>query len=240
MIVIDKLKHIGHIEAGVAITSCGSSKSGGLNAIWIRSHNIGLLGILTMTKPLELKNILASVSTIDSVIRSIRGQRVILAVDLARIYGVQTKALNQAVKRNAGKFPPDFMFQLTAEEAGRIQVSRSQIVTLKRGTNIKYLPYAFTEHGVVMAANVLNSEQAVTMSVYVVRAFVKLREILADSKELASKLEDLERKLTGRQDVHEKAILQLFSQIRKLLTSPPTQPEQKRKQIGFRPKALRK
>ncbi len=240
MIVIDKLKHIGHIEAGVAITSCGSSKSGGLNAIWIRSHNIGLLGILTMTKPLELKNILASVSTIDSVIRSIRGQRVILAVDLARIYGVQTKALNQAVKRNAGKFPPDFMFQLTAEEAGRIQVSRSQIVTLKRGTNIKYLPYAFTEHGVVMAANVLNSEQAVTMSVYVVRAFVKLREILADSKELASKLEDLERKLTGRQDVHEKAILQLFSQIRNLLTSPPTQPEQKRKQIGFRPKALRK
>jgi len=116
-----------------------------------------------MTKPLELKNILASVSTIDSVIHSIRGQRVILAVDLARIYGVQTKALNQAVKRNAGKFPPDFMFQLTAEEAGRIQVSRSQIVTLKRGTNIKYLPYAFTEHGVVMAANVLNSEQAVTM-----------------------------------------------------------------------------
>ena len=112
-------------------------------------------------------------------------------------------------------------------------------MTLKRGANIKYLPYAFTEHGVVMAANVLNSEQAVTMSVYVVRAFVKLREILAGSKELASKLEDLERKLTARQDVHEKAILQLFSQIRNLLTSPPTHPEQKRKQIGFRPKALK-
>jgi hypothetical protein len=124
--------------------------------------------------------------------------------------------------------------QLTAEEAGRIQVSRSQIVTLKRGANIKYLPYAFTEHGVVI--NVLNSEQAVTMSVYVVRAFVKLREILAGSKELASKPEDLERKLTARQDVHEKAILQLFSQIRNLLTSPPTQPEQKGKQIGFRAK----
>lgn len=166
-------------------------------------------------------------------IRSIRGQRVILAADLARIYGVQTKALNQAVKRNAGKFPPDFMFQLTADEAKRIQDSRSQIVTLNRGANIKYLPYAFTEHGVVMAANVLNSEQAVTMSVYVVRAFVKLREILSGSKELASKLEDMERKLTARQDVHEKAILQLFSQIRSLLTSPPPQPVKKRKQIGF-------
>ena len=97
------------------------------------------------------------------------------------------------------------MFQLTRQEA-KAQLSRSQSVILKRGQNIKYLPYAFTEHGAVMAANVLNSERAVAMSVYVVRAFVKLREVLADSKELATKLEELERQLTGRLDLHEKAI----------------------------------
>ena len=99
------------------------------------------------------------------------------------------------------------MFQLTRQEA-KAQLSRSQSVILKCGQNIKYLPYAFTEHGAVMAANVLNSERAVAMSVYVVRAFVKLREVLADSKELATKLEELERQLTGRLDLHEKAIFE--------------------------------
>src|SRR5205807_6496559 len=98
------------------------------------------------------------------------------------------------------------MFQLTRQEA-KAQLSRSQSVILKRGQNIKYLPYAFTEHGAVMAANVLNSERAVAMSVFVVRAFVKLREVLSGTDELAKKLDDLERKLTARQDVHEKAIL---------------------------------
>src|SRR5207253_9138326 len=98
-----------------------------------------------------------------------------------------------------------FMFQLTRQEAQAAR-SRSQSVTLKRGQNIKYLPFAFTEHGAVMAANVLNSELAVAMSVYVVRAFVKLREVLAGNSELAKKLDALERKLTTRQDVHEKAI----------------------------------
>ena len=99
------------------------------------------------------------------------------------------------------------MFQLTRQEA-KAQLSRSQSVILKRGQNIKYLPYAFTEHGAVMAANVLNSERAVAMSVYLVRVFVKLREVLADSKELATKLEELERQLTGRLDLHEKAIFE--------------------------------
>src|SRR2546425_3969860 len=103
------------------------------------------------------------------------------------------------------------MLRLTQKEAKALQVSRSQIVTLKRGQNIKYLPYAFTEHGAVMAANMLNSELAVAMSVFVVRAFVKLREVLADSKELATKLEELERQLTGRLDLHEKALLKLFA-----------------------------
>lgn len=91
---------------------------------------------------------------IDDLIVTVRGHRVIIAGNLARIYGVQTKVLNQAVKRNIAKFPPDFMFQLTREEANRVVRSRSQIVTLKWGKNIKYLPYAFTEHGAIMAANV--------------------------------------------------------------------------------------
>src|ERR1051325_11843390 len=101
------------------------------------------------------------------------------------------------------------MFRLTLEEAESIKRSRSQIATLKRGQNIKYLPHSFTEHGAVMAANVLKRERAVAMSVYVVRAFVKLREVLASSAELAKKLDDLERKLMGRLDVHQKAIIEL-------------------------------
>jgi phage regulator Rha-like protein len=111
--------------------------------------------------------------------------------------------------------------------------SRSQSVTLKRGQNIKYLPYAFTEHGAVMAANVLNSERAIAMSVYVVRAFVKLREVLTGTNELSRKLDELERKLAGRLDVHEKAIIELFARIRTLLRPPPPQPEVKRRKIGF-------
>jgi hypothetical protein len=187
------------------------------------------------------------------VIRLIRGQRVILDAELARIYGVTTKRLNEQVKRNRQRFPSDFMFQLTAKESNSVSDSRSQTAALNRSqfatgseTNLRsqiatsrshggrrYTAYAFTEHGVVMAANVLNSERAVVMSVYVVRAFVKLRELLASSDELAKKLVELERKLTARQDVHEKAILQLFSQIRKLLRPPPPpQPQPKRRRIG--------
>ena len=132
------------------------------------------------------------VDQISSMIRTIRGQKVMLDPDLAHIYGVLTKALNQAVKRNAKRFPPDFLFQLTAEEAGSL---RSQIVTLKigRGQHRKFLPYAFTENGAIMAANVLNSPQAVRMSVFVVRAFVQMRDLLGSTKELAKQLADLEK-----------------------------------------------
>src|SRR5262249_19027070 len=144
------------------------------------------------------------------------------------------RALNQAVKRNAERFPQDFVFKLTAKEADLVVRSRSQNVILKRGQNVKYLPYAFTEYGAVMAANVLNSERAVAMSVYVVRAFVKLREVLASTEQLAQKLDELERQLTGRLDVHEKAISELFARIRSLLQPPPPQPEPKRKRIGFK------
>ena len=128
---------------------------------------------------------------------TIRGQKVILDSDLAAIYGVETKALNQAIKRNRGRFPADFVFQLTPQEVGDLTsqfaiskpegCSRSHSVTLKRGQNIKYLPYAFTEHGAVMAANILRSEQAVQMSVFVVRAFIRMRAALAENRELARK-----------------------------------------------------
>jgi len=107
-------------------------------------------------------------SPIESSIIAVRGQRVILASGLAIIYGVETPVLNQAVKRNIERFPEDFMFRLTRREAEAIAASRSQLVILKRGHNIKYLPSAFTEHGAIMAANVLNSRRAVQMSVFVV------------------------------------------------------------------------
>jgi len=104
------------------------------------------------------------VEQIDGMIRTIRGVRVLLDRDLAKIYGVPTKAFNQAVKRNRQRFPEDFMFRLTLEEAKALQASRSQFVTLKRGQNVKYLPYAFTEYGALMAANILNSPRAVQMN----------------------------------------------------------------------------
>lgn len=190
----------------------------------------------------------AVVAPIDSVIHIIRGKRVILDADLAEIYGVTTKRLNEQVKRNQERFPEDFMFQLTSAELralhflggqdtalNRSQIAtgsnlRSQIATSRSHGGRRYHPYAFTEHGAVMAATVLNSERAVAMSLYVVRAFVKLRETLAETKELAQKLDELERKLTGRLDSHEKAILKLFAQIKDLLKPPPPQPT---KRIGF-------
>ena len=157
----------------------------------------------------------------------------ILDSDLAKIYGVTTRALNQAIRRNSERFPSDFLFQLNLQETRAVTRLKSQTVTSKSSHGgRRKLPYAFTEHGAVMAANVLNSERAVAMSVYVVRAFVKLREVLASTVELAKKLDDLERKLTGRLETHEKAIIELFAQIRRLLKPPPPQPEPKRRRIG--------
>lgn len=175
---------------------------------------------------------------IEQSILLVRGQKVILDGDLASLYGVTTKALNQAIKRNGERFPEDFMFRLTREETNGLKPvsgspskpvgasSRSQFVTLKRGANVKYLPHAFTEHGAIMAASVLKSPQAVKVSVYVVRAFVKLREMLSTHKELARRLDDLERTLQK----HDHQIVSLFQAIRQLMTPPPEKP---RSQIGF-------
>jgi hypothetical protein len=131
--------------------------------------------------------------------------------DLAELYGVQTRALVQAVKRNLKRFPEDFMFQLTWDEAE--QLSRSQFVILKRGKNIKYLPYAFTEQGVAMLSSVLHSDQAIEVNIAIVRAFVRLREILSTHKDLARKLDELERKL-GK---HDDKFAVIFEAIRQLM-----------------------
>jgi len=159
---------------------------------------------------------LTRVEGITPVILVFRGQRVILDRELAVIYGVTTKRLNEQVKRNSERFPEDFMFQLTPEEA---ELSRSQFATLKpgRGQNIKYRPYAFTEHGAIQAANVLSSPRAIEMGVFVVRAFVKLRQMLASNKELAQKVDELERKL----QTHDRAMVDILKAIRELM-NPPT------------------
>ena len=165
-------------------------------------------------------------------IRTIRGIRVMLDRDLAKIYGVSTKAFNQAVKRNRERFPEDFMFQLTLAEAKELQTSWSQNVTLKRGLNIKYRPYAFTEYGALMAANILNSAQAVQMSTFVVRAFARMREAFRRTPELTRKLAALEKRLTARLDVHEVAIVEVLKEVMQIL-NPPPQPEPPRRKIGF-------
>ena len=170
--------------------------------------------------------------TVTSRILTIRGQKVILDSDLAAIYGVTTKRLNEQAKRNAQRFPSDFSFRLTPGEAEITARSRSQIATLKRGQNIKFLPYAFTENGAVMATNILNSPQAVRMSVFVVRAFVQMRELLSGSKELAAELKKLEAKLSARLDGHEVAIFEVLRRIMELLDPPPA-PRVQEKSMGF-------
>lgn len=157
---------------------------------------------------------------IERAILLIRGEKVMLDSDLAELYGVSTKVLNQAVKRNVNRFPPDFMFQLTPEEMKSL---RSQIVTSNVGRGgRRYLPYAFTEHGALMLANVLNSERAAQTSVQVVRAFIRLRQMLVSNAGLARKVAALEQKYNRQFKV-------VFTAIQRLM-SPP---EPKRREIGF-------
>ncbi len=168
--------------------------------------------------------------TIEPLIITIRGQKVILDRDLAVLYGVPTFRFNEAVKRNRRRFPADFMFRLTAEEFGGLT---SQIAMSKPGRGgRRTLPNAFTEHGTVMAANILRSERAIQMSVFVVRAFVKMRSMLVAQKDLAKKLADLDKTLTERLDLHERVISDIIQQIMSLL-NPPPKPEPSAKPVGF-------
>lgn len=175
----------------------------------------------------------APLESLDGLIHTIRGERVILDADLARLYGVETRVLKQAVRRNRTKFPPDFLFELTPAEAEQLRRSRSQFVILKRGENVKHRPFAFTEHGALMAANLLNSPQAVQMSVFVVRAFVRMRSLLTDTRELAKKLAALEAELTSRLDNHDVAITEFMGRLMQLLDPPPAPPPPPDKELGF-------
>jgi len=171
---------------------------------------------------------LVPIERIERSILLIRGQKVMIARDLAYLYGVTTKGLNQAVKRHKDRFPEDFMFQLTMEEAKiwwtevRGSGLRSQIVTLKRGQHIKYRPYAFTEHGILMLSSVLNSERAVQVNIEIMRAFVRLRRLLASHADLARKLGALEKKYDSQFKV-------VFDAIHELMKPPET----KKRPIGF-------
>lgn len=154
----------------------------------------------------------------------LRGHKVLLDVDLARLYGVTTRRLNEQVRRNEDRFPEDFRFRLSAAERKEVVEGVERFARLKHATS---LPYAFTEHGAIMAASVLNSPRAVEVSVLVVRAFVKLRELLFTHKELAKKFTELESRLAN----HDVAIQQLLYAIRQLMDQPPAPPKPK---IGFR------
>ena len=168
-------------------------------------------------------NALIPTERIAQSILLLRGQKVIIDADLADLYGVPTKALNQAVKRNQERFPEDFMFQLSADEKAEVVTNCDHLANLKFA---KTLPYAFTEHGAIQAANVLSSPRAVEMGVYVVRAFVRLREVLASSKALTAKLNELEHKI----DSHDQAIAGLINAMRELMRPPEPQ---KKRSIGF-------
>jgi ORF6N domain len=168
------------------------------------------------------------IELIENKIYVIRGQKVMLDMDLAGLYGVLTKYLNQQVRRNIKRFPEDFMFQITKEEleALRLQIAtlnkvqdnknlRFQIGTLKQGQHIKYLPYAFTEHGILMLSSVLNSQRAIDVNILIMRTFSRLRQIMANSKELSVKFEQLEKRVFK----HDSDIRELVRDIRRLTFS---------------------
>ncbi len=187
-----------------------------------------------------------SPEAVERLIITVRGQKVILDADLATLYGVTTKRLNEQFRRNRKRFPEDFAFQLSAEEIAHL---RSQIATLNdqekalnwsqfatsssRHRGIFYRPWAFTEHGALQAANILNSPRAVQMSVFVIRAFIKMRETLLGTRDLAKKLAALEKQLTGRLDTHEVAIVHVLQDLMQILNPPPAPPLPPKPRIGF-------
>jgi len=170
------------------------------------------------------RTVLVRVEHITRTILLLRGQRVILDAELAALYGVTTRRLNEQVKRNAERFPEDFLFRLDRTEVEAL--NRSHFATgSQKHRDPRFPPFAFTQHGAIMAATILNSPRAVETSLYVVRAFVQLRELLASNAELARKLTELERKLKG----HDEAITAILSAIRELMNPPAP----KRRGIGF-------
>jgi len=174
-----------------------------------------------------MSDLTPSTQNILPLIQTIRGLRVILAADLAALYGVPTFRLNEAVKRNRVRFPTDFLFQLTATEWDESKALTSQIAMLKRGQHTKHRPYAFTEHGAIMAANVLNSPQAVAMGVYVIRAFIQQREVLSANEAILKRLAEIDKTLLQ----HNAALRDVYQKLLPLLQPPLDPPKPK---IGFR------
>jgi len=168
---------------------------------------------------MEIAKSVRPLETVERSILLVRGRKVILDADLAKLYGVTTKRLNQQVSRNRGRFPEDFMFQLSADEKAEVVANCDHLSKLKFSP---VLPYAFTEHGAIMAASVLNTPRAIETSIFVVRAFVKLREIMATHKELARKLAELEQRFGE----HDEKIEAIFEAIRQLM-APPYEPRKK-------------
>jgi len=171
-----------------------------------------------MSHPIEI----VPACNIAPLIRSIRDARVILDTDLAKIYGVETRAINQALKRNQDRFPGDFVFELTREEILRISQTVTSLPRLKFSKQVR----AFTEHGALMAANILNSRRAVAMSVYVIRAFVKMREDLAANAAILKRLAEIDQTLL----VHDATLREIYQPLRPLLAPPPESPKP---EIGF-------
>jgi hypothetical protein len=182
-------------------------------------------------------------------IYEVRGERVMLDSDLASIYGVETKALNRAVKRNRDRFPKDFVFQLSEDEWKNLRYqigtsrsdSKHQALRYQIGTSTlghggrRNRPYVFTEHGAIMAANVLNSRRAVQMSVFVVRAFLKMRALLGDKRDLAQKLAALEKELKKRLDIHDTVIITILQRVMDVIDPPALLPPPPKPRIGFTP-----
>ena len=169
------------------------------------------------------KKVIIPVKNIEQHILLIRGEKVIVDGDLAEFYGVQTKRLNEQVKRNKDRFPDDFMFQLSEKEKSEVVANCDHLSKLKYS---KALPYVFTEHGAIMAASVLSSPRAIEVSVYIVRAFVKLRRMVADNKEMSWRIAKIERQLAG----HDEQIVELVKVIKQLLKPDPPP---KTRRIGF-------
>jgi hypothetical protein len=203
------------------------------------------------------RNDSSALEQVEPLIHEIRSEKVILDADLARLYGVTTKRLNEQVRRNQERFPDDFMFQLTAKESDALRsqfatssepnwsqnatsfksrsILRSQNATSTSHGGRRYRPYAFTEHGSIMAANVLNSPGAVQMSVFVVRAFLKMRALLGDKRELAKQLAALEKELKQRLDIHEAAIVTILQRVMDIIDPPSLPPSPEKPKIGFKP-----
>ncbi len=182
-------------------------------------------------QPVQKSVSLVPIEIIQNKIYLVRGQKVMLDKELAELYEVSTNRLKEQVRRNLKRFPSDFMFELTWKEAFRFS-SRPQFAALKKGGNVKYLPYAFTEQGVAMLSSVLKSDRAIEVNIQIMRIFTKLREMMITHKDLARKIEDLERKFQEKFQEHDKKIVLVFNAIKELLADKE-EVSKKRGPMGF-------